>query len=272
MRFELGAMSVGDILDRGLKLLLARLPTFYTINFLVLMPVLVLQLISPLLISEQPNNTRFFLSLAFAAIASLLSLILGPVGSAAMLHIIAQEFIDRQVGLGAAFAFAFRRFVQLFAASFLYGLLVFVGGLACCIPGVLFLVWFAFVAQIVVVEGLGPLQSFRRSQDLIAGFGWRFLGVFLLLVGLQMANALVQLMLQRLLPGFELVPIQGGGYEAVLKSFSNHVINTIVAFLLNALAQTYYNICVTLFYFDLRIRKEGYDLELAASQQTGVGP
>jgi hypothetical protein len=26
-------------------------------------------------------------------------------------------------------------------------------------------------------------------------------------------------------------------------------------------------ICLTLFYFDLRIRKEGFDLELAAQQQ-----
>ena len=35
MRFPLGEMTVGDILDRGLKLLFARLPVFYAVNLLV---------------------------------------------------------------------------------------------------------------------------------------------------------------------------------------------------------------------------------------------
>jgi hypothetical protein len=32
MKFQLGAMSVGDIFDRGLKLLLTRLGTFFLIR------------------------------------------------------------------------------------------------------------------------------------------------------------------------------------------------------------------------------------------------
>jgi hypothetical protein len=41
----------------------------------------------------------------------------------------------------------------------------------------------------------------------------------------------------------------------------------VLSTLLNFLVQTYGAICFTLLYFDLRIRKEGYDLELAARQQ-----
>jgi hypothetical protein len=32
--------------------------------------------------------------------------------------------------------------------------------------------------------------------------------------------------------------------------------------------ETYSAVCFTLMYFDLRIRKEGFDLELAAKQQS----
>lgn len=38
MRFQIGAMTVGDILDRGLKMLLLKLGTFYVINLIVLAP------------------------------------------------------------------------------------------------------------------------------------------------------------------------------------------------------------------------------------------
>ena len=38
MKFPLGAMTVGDILDRGLKMLVGRFPTFFAINLLFLSP------------------------------------------------------------------------------------------------------------------------------------------------------------------------------------------------------------------------------------------
>src|SRR5262249_22357332 len=47
MKFRIGEMTVGDILDRGLKLLFSRLGTFYTINLIVLLPVLAFQLAMP---------------------------------------------------------------------------------------------------------------------------------------------------------------------------------------------------------------------------------
>ena len=44
MKFQIGAMTVGDILDRGLKMLLANLPAFYLINLLVLWPIIIFRL------------------------------------------------------------------------------------------------------------------------------------------------------------------------------------------------------------------------------------
>ena len=40
MKFQIAAMTVGDILDRGLKMLLANLPAFYLINLMVLWPII----------------------------------------------------------------------------------------------------------------------------------------------------------------------------------------------------------------------------------------
>jgi hypothetical protein len=44
MRFTITEMSLGDILSRGMSLLLSRFPVFMAIEFLVVIPTLVLQL------------------------------------------------------------------------------------------------------------------------------------------------------------------------------------------------------------------------------------
>jgi hypothetical protein len=54
--------------------------------------------------------------------------------------------------------------------------------------------------------------------------------------------------------------------------YRNYVINVLVIQLVNILVQTYLAVCITLLYFDIRIRKEGFDLELAAQQQSPAAP
>src|SRR5581483_2589617 len=97
MRFEIGAMSVGDILDRGLKILLARLPVYYFISLIVQLPVLAVQLALPFIQSSDaaavPGLGQAVAVLIGALGVLVLTLILQPMGIAAILHIIAQEFI-----------------------------------------------------------------------------------------------------------------------------------------------------------------------------------
>jgi hypothetical protein len=58
MKFAIGAMSAGDVLDRGLKLLFARLPTFYLIHLIVLLPAFLFDLAEPLLESGPSRGAQ----------------------------------------------------------------------------------------------------------------------------------------------------------------------------------------------------------------------
>jgi hypothetical protein len=274
MRFQIGAMSVGDILDRGVKLLLARLSTFYVIYLIMLTPLLILQLAMPALGLAQPGAANPAQVAAFLGgtllVLFLTFFILQPLGTAAILHVIAQEFVDRRVGVGEAFAFAFRWFGSLLFASILAGLMVMLGFLLCFVPAFIFLVWYVFVGQVVVVEGLKGDKALSRSKELTSGFRWRVFGVFALLVLITLVFGAVTNLLERILPAYEQVPTQFGTQTLVvpvLTNYGNYVINLVVGYLLNILVGAYAAICWTLFYFDLRIRKEGFDLELAAKQQ-----
>ena len=59
----------------------------------------------------------------------------------------------------------------------------------------------------------------------------------------------------------------GGVSVPRFSSYPNYIVDTVLAFLLMIVAQSYWAVCWTLLYFDTRIRKEGFDLELAAQEQ-----
>lgn len=271
MKFPLGEMTVGDILDRGLKLLFARLPVFFLINLLVLSPVIAILLAMPFAFeSAEGMDQNTALMLAGAALfAVLLALVLQPIGTAAVLHIVMEEYAGRPASMGQALSFALSRFGTLFAVSLLYGLLVGVGFLLCCVPGMIWLAMYCFVGQVVVVERLGVGGAFERSAQLTRGYRWRVFGV-LFLMGL--ANGILQNIVQTglnaALPAQEIVPAANGVRLQV--NPVNHFIDTAVTQGVNILLTTYIAVCTTLLYLDLRIRKEGFDLELAA--QLGEEP
>src|SRR5262249_22508902 len=120
MKFRIGEMTVGDILDRGLKLLFSRLGTFYTINLIVLLPVLAFQLAMPEL-GLASDEYKLLIGLW---ISLLLTLLLFPIGTAAILHVIGKEFVDEPVTIGAALGRAFPLFFPLLGTSILVGLVI----------------------------------------------------------------------------------------------------------------------------------------------------
>ncbi len=269
MRFPLGAMTVGDILDRGLKLLFARLPTFYLINLLVLSPVFIVLIAVPFIFSGGANSATIdpveLITIGLLiVVAGLVALILQPLSTAAILYIVMQEYTGKKASLVEAISFALSRFFSLLFASILVGLIVIVGTLCCCVPGIYFRISpCTFVGQVIVLEKLGIGESLQRSYNLIGGYRWRVFGI-LFLIGL--AGWIVQQALQfglgQALPASEPIPAAGGA--KLNWNVVNFVITICIVQLVEIVFQTYIAVCTTLLYLDLRIRKEGFDLELAA--------
>jgi len=164
MKFPIGSMTVGDILDRGLNILLSRLGVFYAINLIVLAPIILVALSVPA-ITINTNNPM--LAALLGLVLLILLIILQPIGTAAILRIIAQEYIDRRVTMGEALSFAMSRFGKLLGTSILAGLLIFLWTLLFIIPGILAALSYSLIGQIVVVEGLS--SSFADFEGL-AGY------------------------------------------------------------------------------------------------------
>jgi len=103
---------------------------------------------------------------------------------------------------------------------------------------------------IATLEGLGPVASLRRSWSLANGHRWRILGLMALLVILQVVlSALISILLVASIAADE--GVQLAAQQAV------NLLTTI------AWAPVYWGTFAVL-YYDLRVRKEAFDLQLAA--------
>ena len=254
MDINIGEMSIGDILGRGIKLLFKRLPYFCVIQLIVVAPTLLLQLATP------------FLPLGLGAIFAVLFLVivLSPLASAAMLRVIVQEYLDGEVSLGEAFQFALGRFLPLLGTSILMGILVWLGFLLCCIPGIYLAVVWSMMSQVVVAERLSGMEALNRSKSLAAGhFGQVFALVLLLGLIIGGGSGALSFGLNIALPHRQLQLDQQGRPNPfaapVITNYANFAIVTVVPALVNIFVGAYAQICITFLYFDLRNRKEGYD-------------
>lgn len=121
------------------------------------------------------------------------------------------------------------------------------------------LVRFVFFTQAAVVENHGPVSALRRSWDLVRGSYWRVLGIVVLiwilcyiLAGLPatFASVFIQLI-----------------FSDPLKDFAvRQGLTSVVTYGAQILVLPIQLIAYTLLYYDLRVRKEGYDLQLMAEQ------
>lgn len=128
------------------------------------------------------------------------------------------------------------------------------------LPLVMFLATkLAFVEPAVLLEHYGIWASIKRSWGLVAGFSWQLFGLMLVVViivsvvsGLIAGPTSVMITMRNL----KHLPVGSGIYAAHMTLFGiAHMLTTPVI-----------SIAIILFYYNMRIRKEGFDLQLLAME------
>jgi hypothetical protein len=250
MKFTIEPMNLGDILSRAFRVLFSRLGVFIAIELIMVAPTLTLQLLLP---DVAVGGGAVFLILPM--------IILGPIGSAAMLHVITQEYLGEPVSLGGAFQFAIGRFLPLLGTSILVGLGLILGFMACCIPGIYFAICWAFASQVVVMENLSGAEALGRSRSLVQGYFWHVFGVlFVVSLMVGVPGWIAGAILPNALP-FQAADAQNPFLRVgPVTNFANFAVHEIIVTTLNGVLQAFQAICATLLYFDLRNRKEAFDV------------
>jgi hypothetical protein len=170
--------------------------------------------------------------------------------------------------------------VALGVVALLIGLLVAFGGTAGIAVGVLLAVFaglgavvlsfwlgtrIALVPSVLMLERLPLRAAIARSWSLTTGYFWKTLGIQLLVaVIVQVVSSIITTPLNLLASfGSFLVNPNGDSSSYIISSLVLSVVTVIVTIVFGAIAAVVQSATTALIYIDLRMRKEGLDLELS---------
>jgi hypothetical protein len=180
-----------------------------------------------------------FLGVVGALLASIVGIIAAFLLQAALVKAV-EDVRDGRVDLSLSETLQVARpFVaRVGIASILAGIAIGIGLILLIVPGLFLITIWCLVVPVIVLEGVGSLQSFGRSRDLVRGFGWNVFGT--------LAAVFVLLILADIVIGLILSPLG----EPARQILSSLVSGTVVA--------PFLALVVTLGYFRLRDAHQSY--------------
>jgi hypothetical protein len=269
---RLRPLSLGEILDVAVKICLAHWRTLLKAVLVVVVPV---QIVGTLInadytveqselstdSSKTPAETveelnQYLGGLAVSAVLQVLAVLLA---TAACFRAIAQAYLGEQADWRSSLNYALRLTPSLLLVTLLNALGVLVGFLLFILPGVWIYVAWAFATPVLLVEGLRGRAALGRSFRLVKGRWWRTFGV--LVVGFILAGIISMIVQAVFLIGI----VVGEDNDALVL-----VLSAIAGIVGLAVTTPFQAALLAVLYFDLRVRKEGFDLELLAQEIGGT--
>ena len=259
------ALTLMDVLDESFRIYRANFPVLAGLAILLAIPLLAVTLLSGTTDVLSSYYTSLFSSgRSTGAISagnpwiSLLQypvqLALLPFQTAALYAAAVAIVLGRQVTVLSALQTVLRRYWALWVLSFVYGI-AYVA--ICCPPlGIWLLTKLSILFPAVFTEEAPIGTAFERSWRLTDGAFWRVFAVLLL----------AWLLARTLETALAAVFIVGAGIFPDLPLQIRVLLIVAVSSLMVQVVQPISTIAITLLYFDLRVRREAFDLEVMAYQ------
>nr|WP_139164489.1 hypothetical protein [Dendrosporobacter quercicolus]NSL48068.1 hypothetical protein [Dendrosporobacter quercicolus DSM 1736]SDM61984.1 hypothetical protein SAMN04488502_10622 [Dendrosporobacter quercicolus] len=174
-----------------------------------------------------------------------------------IVHIASEQLSDRHIEVKDALLFGFRKIAVQVASTILYGIAITLGFILFILPGIYLANAFILFIQVNALESTGPWAGLKRSRELSKGSWWRIAAIIFLmslLVGIM--SLIIQLPLNLLTQVLS------------LDVFSKMIADNLVATITGSLFMPVTGISYTLLYYDLRVRKENFDLHSAVEAVT----
>lgn len=169
----------------------------------------------------------------------------------ATVRVVSEAYLGRTPRLTDALDFARHKFGAIVSTSFLGGLLILLGLLALIVPGIILACGYSVASQVAALESSPSAEeSLRRSRHLTNGYKGKALVLWVVSICVLLA-----------------IYVGAGVLSAVIAaSGAQDWAATLVAACLSLLFYPLISCVLTLFYYDLRVRKEGFDLEMLGQQ------
>jgi hypothetical protein len=245
---RLRPMSMGEILDTSFALLRHHSGVFFGIAIVCQGVPTALSLF----VQFAGGPARYFWLSALGQVLSMVGYLLV---TGASIRVVSQAYLGNDPGMADALSFAFARLGRTLSAGLAAGILAILALLLFVIPGIVVACGLAVAVQAAVLEPLsGGTEGVGRSWSLTRGFKGKAFGLY----------CVVFVIFFLFIFGFGIV----AAFAAA--AFRPLMVPAVIGLGLVFLFFYPFTSCVfTLFYYDLRVRKEAFDLEVL-SRHLGI--
>lgn len=259
-------LTVGEILDQAFVLYRRHLPVLVTIALICT----ALPLMGFAFIAVRATTPEASLSLLVPnLLLGICFVVLSQLAIGASTLVLTEGYLGRRLGTGEALRRAAGRIGSIVALSMSTSLVIFLGLLLLIVPGVILVAGLAVATPALMIEpNLGASAAMSRSWELTRGFRGRML-VLLLVPTVIMFVAVIGLagILGAIFAGSSSLADLATRGPSLGFTVAEQAINLVVRTFLTPL----FYCVITVTYFDLRVRTEGFDLEMLASTLPGIG-
>jgi hypothetical protein len=269
-------LNLGETLDASIKIVRRRWRTLAAVMIVVALPIQLVDLliiksttdtyqVGTSTIGTDTSGTKTTYSDENAYVSGqvaiqLLSLIGYLLGTVACYRAIADTYLGGETGVGESLRFAGRRAGATLWLSILLILGLIGAYLALIVPGIWLTIAWSVAIPVMLVEGTGGVKALSRSFNLVKGHWWATLGRLLVAyILVSVVTFAVSFLL--LAPAVAVVDDTSFG-ALVLEHAANFLVSLITTPFIAAVTM--------LVYFDLRVRKEGFDPALLAERMGGA--
>jgi hypothetical protein len=256
MTTALRPLSTGELLDRTFSLYRSYFGLFLGLFALPHLFVLAYQCIGLTFQSPNPQLPNILLNAVWSMGAGFLSLAASAASQAATVIAVSEVHLDRPAGVADSFSRVKGQILPVIGLSLLVGLAAGAACIALLVPGILLFVMWSLAVPAKVLENRGVLDSMSRSMDLTKGNRWRIFVIWLLFILLGIGVGLLLRWPVELAAGVSSIfamqrtaPV----WQAALLG---------VSFISESLVGPLATIAFSLVYYDERVRKEAFDLQL----------
>jgi hypothetical protein len=261
---DLRPLSVGEIIDVAIKIWRRHLPTLARIVFVVVAPVQVLSglvaaSVRPIDTGNASVDTHAVAGwVAGMVTAQALSALAFLIASAAVLRAVSVAYLGGEPEWRDSLRAATARLRSLIWLGLLMAGGLFFAALALFIPFIWLGVAWSVAFPVLIAEGQRGTGAMRRAFRLVRGRWWPTFGALLLAFMFQFFLGLVL--------GIPLGLLTANSDTGSIAAIA---LTSLVSIISSVITTPFMAAVLVLIYFDLRVRKEGFDLELL-SQGVGI--
>ena len=259
MTTALRPLSTGELLDRTFSLYRSHFGLFVGIFALPYLVVLAFRLVGLVFQSPTPQISNILMNLVWSMGALFLILIVSAASQAAAVVAVSNLHLDRPASVMDSFSTVKGEIPGVIGVSLLVGMASGVAFFAFIVPGVLLLIMWSLAVPSRVLEHRSVTDSMSRSMELTKGSRGRIFVIGLLIFVLSIGVSWLLQWPILIAAGFSMKT----GIQRMAIGWQ--VAALVAEFVSRSLVGALGTIALSLVYYDQRVRKEAFDLQLMMS-------